>query len=162
MLPGHLRFLAVLGLMACLLSVFTGCSMMPLDDHTVTTAQSDATTEATALSAPTPAETPANLNGYIWSLYAPWSKKLLPGSDENESAQRLRDIYTELKEIYNIEIIIGAFEGIEPYLAAFAAGSKYADVIGIKSYEIPALVAQNWFVILVVAPEACLFKVLIL
>ncbi len=143
MLPGYLRFMAVFGLIACLLSVFAGCSMMPLDDHTVTTAQSDATTEATTLSAPTPAETPANLNGYIWSLRTPWSNKLLAGSDESESAQRLRDIYTELKAIYNIEIIVSSFEGIEAYLAAFAAGSKYADVIGIKGYEIPALVAQN-------------------
>lgn len=143
MLPGYLRFLAVLGLIACLLSVFAGCLMMPFDDHTVTTAPSDATTEATTLSAPTPVENPANLNGYIWSLYTPWSNKLLPGVDESESAQRLRDIYAELKEIYNIEIIIGSYEGIEPYLTAFAAGRKYADVIGVKGYEIPALVAQN-------------------
>ncbi len=143
MLSRHLRCMAVCGLIACLLSFFTGCSMLPMDDHAVTTALSDATTQTTTLGTPAPAETPTNLNGYTWSMRVPWSSKILPGSSEDESAQRLREIYDELRDLYNIEIFIAPFEGIETYLAAFAAGTKYADVIGIKSSEIPALVAQN-------------------
>ncbi|MBR5519987.1 MAG: hypothetical protein IKU55_04645, partial [Clostridia bacterium] len=139
-----LRITAFGLLTVLLLSVFAACSFLPFDDHTATEATTDVSTaQTTTLATLPPIETPVNLNGYTWSMRVRWANKILPGSDESESAQRLRDIYAELKELYHIEIIIGTFSSTEDYLATFAAGSKYADVIGIKGVEIPTLVANQ-------------------
>ena len=139
-----LRKTALCLLTTLLLSFFAACSFLPFDDHTATEAATDGSAaQTTTLATLAPAETPVNLNGYTWSMRVRWSKKILPGSDESESAQRLRDIYAELEELYHIDIIVGTFGSTEDYLATFASGAKYADVIGIKGVEIPTLVAQQ-------------------
>ena len=127
-----------------LFALFSACSMKPLDAHVTTTTPD---TDASAVPATTvPAvqsEPVGNLNGYVWSLRAPWADKLVPRTGESEADQQLIDLYNEVRTLYNTVIDIDYSVGLTDYLTAAASGVCYADVIGLRIHEIPALASMK-------------------
>lgn len=140
------RFLAVFT--AMLLSVSSACSMTPLTAHVSTTAATSVSSSVslTVSSDPEQQETmlPAiDLNGYVWTIRVPWADRLLPNADNTESDRRLLSIYNALCSDYNAVIDIGYAPSLSECIADAAAGICSADILGIRTSEIPALAASK-------------------
>ena len=129
-------------LIICIL-VFTtflfGCSVKPLDnsnDSILTTQTEEKQTAAT--------QAQVDMNGYKWTISMPWASKYIPDKNGSEQDDRLINIYEKLEEAYNITFNVKTTLGVVDYTIAAASDLNYADVIGIRSYEIVALAVNDY------------------
>ncbi len=144
MTPKSIAARATVLVLAVCLATVSACSMKPLDAHVTTTTAGTTVAELPVTTVPvTPVEPVSDLNGYVWSLRAPWADKLVPRADGSEADQRLIDLYNEVRTLYNTVIDIDYSAGLTDYLAATASGVCYADVVGVKIHEIPALCSNK-------------------
>lgn len=141
------RFLVVLT--ALLLALCSACSMTPLNAHVSTTAATSVSSVASTTSfldpeQPDETTVPAiDLNGYVWSIRVPWADRLLPNADDTESDRQLLAIYNALCSDYNAVIDISYAPSLSECIADAAAGVCPADVLGIRSFEIPVLATSK-------------------
>ncbi len=143
---GWKRYAAAV-LTVCLLAC-SACSMKPLDAHVSSTASTTGETMTTPLPSaslePSEWTEPAvDLNGYVWTIRLPWADKLLPKADGTEADRLLLSAYDKLRTRYHAVIDIGYAPSLSDCIAAAAAGSYAADVLGIRIHEIPALAASK-------------------
>ncbi len=85
-----------------------------------------------------------DLNGYVWKIGMPWASKYLPGNDDTEEDNRLKQIYNDIETLYNVEIEIKPSTGLADYLAAGASKISYSDVIGVSAGEIIPLAVNGY------------------
>ena len=143
---GWKRYAAAV-LTVCLLAC-SACSMKPLDAHI--SATSATTSETTPPALPTAALEPSewtepavDLSGFVWTIRVPWADKLLPKADGTETDRQLLAVYDKLRTRYHAVIDIGYAPSLSDCIAAAAAGTYAADVLGIRMNEIPALSAAK-------------------
>ena len=78
MTPKSIAARATVLVLAVCLATVSACSMKPLDAHVTTTTAGTTVAELPVTTVPvTPVEPVSDLNGYVWSLRAPWADKLV-------------------------------------------------------------------------------------
>jgi hypothetical protein len=79
---------------------------------------------------------PADFNGDVWRLRAPWVSSYLPKGDNTAWDDYLWSTYREIAQTHNVMLSLVTISGLESVLPSFAAGETPPDVLGLSASEI--------------------------
>ena len=96
----------------------------------------------TAMTEQTTASVPAQTQIYEFVMKLPFAQRYIP--DQTESGRRLAEIYRDIELELGVRIKIEYSAGSEEYIPAAMAEKKYADVIGLRPYEIYSLAKRRY------------------